>query len=63
MNGFECMLIQYLQRTQQQETESITAKSIVEQSGLGFEMSSTKHFHIIQMKMVTHIYKQGKMGF
>ena len=42
--------------------ENITAKSIVEQSGLSFEMSSTKHFHIIQIKMVTHIYKRGKNG-
>ena len=49
MNGFECMLIKYPQRTYGQETqcENITAKSIVEQSGLRFEMASAKHFHII----------------
>ena len=49
MNGFECMLIKYPQRTYGQETqcENITAKSIVDQSVLRFEMASAKHFHII----------------
>lgn len=48
MNGFECMLIKYPQRTQGQETvKTLQEKIIVEQSGLRFEMASTKHFHII----------------
>ena len=64
MNGFECMLIKYPQRTQGQETvKTLQEKIIVEQSGLRLEMASTKHFHIIQMRMVTHSYKQRKMGF
>ena len=46
MNGFQCMLIKYPQRTQGQETVKTSAKSIVERSGLRFEMASTKHFHI-----------------
>ena len=48
MNGFECMLIKYPQRTQGQETvKTLQEKIIVEQSGLRLEMASTKHFHII----------------
>ena len=48
MNGFKCMLIKYPQRTRGQETvKTLQKKIIVEQSGLRFEMASTKHFHII----------------
>ena len=48
MNGFKCMLIKYPQRTQGQETvKTLQEKIIVEQSGLRFEMASTKHFHNI----------------
>ena len=41
-------LIMYPQRTQGEEAgcQNITEKSIVEQSGLRFEMASKKHFHI-----------------
>ena len=48
LDGFEYMLIEYPQRTQGQETvKTLQEKIIVEQSGLRFEMASTKHFHII----------------
>ena len=48
MNGFKSMLIKYPQRTQGKETvKTLQEKIIVEQSGLRFEMESTKYFHII----------------
>ena len=48
MNGFECMLIKYPSTySRARNCENITAKSMVEQSGLRFEIASTKHFHII----------------
>ena len=44
MNGFECMLIKYPQRTQGQAT----VKTLQQKAPWSrFEMASTKHFHII----------------
>ena len=45
MNGFKCMLIKYPQG--HETVKTLQEKIIVEQSGLRFEMASTKHFHII----------------
>ena len=48
MNSFECILIEYLQRTQGQETvKTLQQKASWSRVGLGLKVASAKHFHII----------------